>query len=413
MRARAVLLAAAAAAALLLPAGATAAPAPTTSAAATDHRPHVPVFAYFYQWFDAHSWRRAKIDFPLVGRYSSSDRKVLVHQVQQARSAGIDGFLTSWKGTPSLDMRLQMLLSVAHQQHFDVGVVYEALDFQRNPLPVQQVRSDITMLVDRWGNQLRSRYFGRPVVIWTGTDQFPVSAIASVKRALGDRAWLLASAKSAQEYDRVAGVVDGDAYYWSSAHPGTSYTRDRLTALSRAVHRHHGIWIAPATAGFDGRPLDHHRVVGRAGGQTLVRSLQDAFGSNPDAVGVISWNEWSENTYIEPGRRYGSQELDALRAYLLHGASAATALPPTTRRPAEPGPSLGAQGWTGARAGLVLAVGTVVAIVVLLTRARRPRHRGQTGGWAGGPPRERRPDEPATPERQKVGQSHRPGPPLA
>jgi hypothetical protein len=339
----------------------------------------VPTFAYFYQWFDRRSWRRAKIDYPLAGRYSSSNRAVLVRQVSQARSAGLDGFLTSWKGTPTLDARLQMLLDVARRQHFDVGVVYEALDFQRQPLPVAQVRSDLVMLLQRWGRQLRTRAFGKPVIIWTGTDQFPVSAIASVKRALGSRALLLASSKSAQEYDRVAGVVDGDAYYWSSAHPGTSYTRDRLAAISAAVHRHHGLWLAPATAGFDGRPLHHHRVVNRDGGRTILRSLADAFASRPDAVGVISWNEWSENTYIEPGRRYGSQELDALRTYLGNGESGPEATSTGTPRPAEPTRSASDPGWTGGRAALALVLASVVGAVALVRMPRFGRHRASRG----------------------------------
>jgi hypothetical protein len=336
---------------------------------------HLPVYAYFYQWFDHASWRRAKIDYPLAGRYSSSDRNVLVHQVEAARSAGLDGFLTSWKSTPSLDSRLQLLLDVAHEQQFDVGVVYEGLDFERHPLPLSQVRSDMLTLVDRWGSQLTSKYFGRPLIIWTGTDQWSVSAIRSVREALGQRAYLLASAKSAEDYDRVAGVVDGDAYYWSSANPGTSYTRERLAALSTAVHRDHGIWLAPATAGFDGRPLQHHRVVPRDGGQTLVHSLQDAFASRPSAVGVISWNEWSENTYIEPGEKYGTQELDALRSYLRPGATGAKA--DSLLVNVDPTPSLGDQGWTGVRAGTVLALGTGLCVLLLFRRAKRvtPTHR--------------------------------------
>ena len=51
----------------------------------------VPVFAYFYQWFNPSSWNRAKIDFPLLGRYSSDDVRVLRTQVRQARG-GSTGF---------------------------------------------------------------------------------------------------------------------------------------------------------------------------------------------------------------------------------------------------------------------------------------------------------------------------------
>src|SRR4051812_36518390 len=56
---------------------------------------HVPVFAYFYQWFNPSSWDRAKQDLPLIGKYSSDDPHVLRDQIEAARRAHIDGFLTS------------------------------------------------------------------------------------------------------------------------------------------------------------------------------------------------------------------------------------------------------------------------------------------------------------------------------
>ena len=36
--------------------------------------PPDPLFAYYYIWFNAGSWNRAKTDYPLLGRYSSDDR---------------------------------------------------------------------------------------------------------------------------------------------------------------------------------------------------------------------------------------------------------------------------------------------------------------------------------------------------
>ena len=30
-------------------------------------------------------------------------------------------------------------------------------------------------------------------------------------------------------------------------------------------------------------------------------------------IGVISWNEWSENTYVEPSMKFGTSDLDVLR----------------------------------------------------------------------------------------------------
>jgi hypothetical protein len=39
-----------------------------------------------------------------------------------------------------------------------------------------------------------------------------------------------------------------------------------------------------------------------------------AAAANPDVLGLISWNEFSENSYVEPSRRYGARYLEVLAA---------------------------------------------------------------------------------------------------
>jgi hypothetical protein len=331
---------------------------------------HVPVFAYFYQWFERSSWQRAKQDHPLAGNYSSDDPHVLRDQIEQARAAGIDGFMTSWKRTAPLDRRLELLLTIAASEKFSVGVVYQGLDFYRNPLPVATVQRDMTYLVGRWGARLHSSYFDRPVIVWTGTDQFSVAAVRTVRAALGRRAYLLAAAKSVEGYQRVAADVDGEAYYWSSSNPRSPSTLAKLDSMSAAVHRDHGIWFAPAAPGFDGRTLGHSRVIARDGGSTFRLSLDRAYASRPDAVGVISWNEWSENTYIEPGQRYRGEEVRVLREYL------AARTPRGTPDQGQAGPPVAPGWWTGLRAAVALTVICAVGLIVLLLVPHRPhRHR--------------------------------------
>jgi hypothetical protein len=335
----------------------------------------VPVYAYFYQWFNQSSWNRAKQDFPVAGKYSSDDPHVLRNQVRQAQAAGIGGFLTSWKRTDVLDRRLDLLLRVAGDERFGVGVVYEALDFGRRPLPVATVEADMTYLVQRWGAALSVDVASRPMIIWTGTDQYSVQDVQRVRSALAGRAELLAAAKSVAGYERIAGLVDGNAYYWSSADPTSAATSRKLADMGAAVHAHHGLWLAPAASGFDGRTLGHTRVIPRNGGATLRQSLANAFASSPDAVGVISWNEWSENTYIEPGERYGQQELITLRETL---RNAGVAVP----RPG--GVATGGYEWSGLRAVIALSTVSLLGMGVLSWRGRR-RARGRHSlvdvGW--------------------------------
>ncbi len=372
-------------------------PAATRAVAAdTQADGDVPVFAYFYQWFTPSSWNRAKSDYPLAGRYSSEDATVLRDQVRLARSAGIDAFLTSWKDTPTLDRRMDLLVRVARSEDFGLGVVYQSLDFTRVPLPVATVRRDLAHLLDRWGGDLTSTYFGKPVIVWTGTDQYTTADVHSVRAALGDRALLLASSHSVAGYERVARLVDGLAYYWSSADPGSAMTQTKMTAMAAAVHRHRGVWLAPAAAGYDGRTLGGTRVIERADGRTLIRSLENAYASAPDGVALISWNEWSENTYVEPGEKYGQRELVGLKNFLLGRGKI---VPPglTEADIARRDPSDGdvgspvadgrpvaesrrAAGWTGGRAALALALfslGVLPVISLLGHRRAQANHRGR------------------------------------
>src|SRR5438093_1448565 len=78
----------------------------------------IPTLAYYYIWFDVKSWDRAKIDYPLLGRYSSDDLAVMQQHVQWAKAAGINGFIVSWKNTDVLNRRLGQLIDLAEKENF-------------------------------------------------------------------------------------------------------------------------------------------------------------------------------------------------------------------------------------------------------------------------------------------------------
>jgi hypothetical protein len=285
--------------------------APALPRATTKPRPLV--LAYYYIWFDPTSWQRAKSDLPLLGPYSSDERKVIHQHVTSAKQAGIDGFLVSWKHTVKLDRRLQLLADEAAKQNFRLGIVYEGLDFERRPLPIARVRDDLAFFEKTFARQRPFALFEKPLVIWSGTWEFKTADIASVTRARRPHLLVLASEKSVKGYSRVGDIVDGNAYYWSSVDPqGHASYPEKLAAMSESVHQHHGLWIAPVAPGFDGKLLGHTRVVPRRGTATFDAEWNTAVQSSPDALGVISWNEFSENTYIEPSRNYGTQALSDL-----------------------------------------------------------------------------------------------------
>jgi hypothetical protein len=321
------------------------------------------VLAYYYIWFNATSWNHAKIDYPLLGRYSSDERSVMAQHVRWAQEAGIGGFIVSWKSTPVLDRRLATLVGVAARAHFRLAIIYQGLDFHRRPLPVARVRADLEWFARRYGRAAPFRLYDRPLVVWSGTWRYTPAQVASVTGAVRDRLLVLASEKNAAGYARLAGAVDGDAYYWSSADPlHTPGYAAKLRAMGRTVHRSGGIWIAPAAPGFDARAIGGTKVVPRRGGATLRRALDDATASSPDLIGLISWNEFTENSDVEPSSAHGFQSLHVLADVLHAHVPTAGDLDSSQSSP------------TGARYGLPLLIGFVAVLLggtALMSRRRR------------------------------------------
>lgn len=302
------------ASALLLTQPTSAAPL-TTPAPSESARPQVPVLAYYYIWFNASSWNRAKRDWPTVGRYSSDEQSIMRKHVRAAKAAGINGFLVSWKSTPLLNDRLAKLIQVAREENFTLGIVYQGLDVNREPLPVARVLNDLTAFDKRWGNDSVFDLYGQPLVVWAGTWRFTLPEIRSVSQAVRPSLQLLASEREIDRWSGVGPLVDGNAYYWSSVDPRRDrHALTRLSKIGAAVHATHGLWIPPAAPGFDARLIGGQRAVSREGGNTLRTEWANALKSSPDAIGLISWNEFTEGTYVEPSREYGDIALRTVAA---------------------------------------------------------------------------------------------------
>ena len=274
---------------------------------------NTPLYAYYYIWFDTGSWNRAKRDYPLLGRYSSDEQSVIRQHIRWARQAGINGFIVSWKDTPALDRRLQLVAAEAERQDFKLAIIYQGLDFERRPQPVARIARDLDFFIRRYADSEVFDAWSKPVVAWSGTWKFTPDQIRSVTSRFRDRLTILATERNPAAYEAKASLFDGDAYYWSSVNPDTfpGYEQ-KLRTMSEVVHAHGGLWFAPAAPGFDARMVGGRTVVERKGGETLRRQLDAAQSADPDALGLISWNEFSENSHVEPSRRYGMTALHVI-----------------------------------------------------------------------------------------------------
>lgn len=273
----------------------------------------IPTLAYYYIWFDSTSWRRAKTDFPLLGNYSSDDRAIMRQHIRWAKAAGIDGFIVSWKSTDVLNRRLGQLIDLSEEENFKLVMIYQGLDFERDPLSADHVAADMDYFIKHFADSRVFDLFPKPVMIWSGTWKFNEQDIERVTRDRRDSLLILATERNQDGYLRLADFVDGNAYYWSSVNPDTfpNYL-GKLSGMGEAIHEHGGLWIAPAAPGFDARLVGGTSQVERKDGETFRTEINTAMNSSPDALGIISWNEFSENTHIEPSQEFGSQYLNIL-----------------------------------------------------------------------------------------------------
>ena len=352
-------------------------PIPARGAPGSAPPPATALFAFYYIWFDPGSWDRAKTDYPQLGRYSSDDPRIVRQQIEWAKSAGIGGFIVSWKDTPTNDRRLRLLMGAAREANFKLALIYQGLDFSRKPLPASQVAADFVTFRDQYASDpVFYRMGGKPLTIWSGTWAFTHADVARVTGPVRDSLLVLNTEKSVADYHRVADVTDGDAYYWSSVNPATNPNyATKLADLSRAIHQDGKYWIAPFAPGFDARLVGGTSTVDRKDGQTLRTEYGAAVRSSPDLLGLISWNEFSENSYVEPSQKYGARYLDVLRELRQTPVPQPASATDSSGEPADAqttSPNWPRYWPTAVLVGFPL----ILAIGVGLVAARRRRHRG-------------------------------------
>src|SRR5436190_13158434 len=110
------------------------------------------------------------------------------------------------------------------------------------------------------------------------------------------------------------------------------------------------------------------RIVPRNDGQTLRTQMAAATAAQPDVIGLISWNEFSENSYVEPSRKYGTRYLEVLAGINGRQVKLATDIDSAD-------PSTGGPGWQVPLLGL-LAIGVGGAVLGVRKRESSRQKRG-------------------------------------
>ncbi len=328
-------------------------------------KPLTNVYVHYYLWWTAQHWRdklgpsypysqspspqpgsissagcqptvqypgATIVDLPTEGLYDQALTATYDRHIATAAAAGIRGFLASWKGTgkkdqnprgPGYDQRLDLLVSrvnaynATHSPHFGLGLALAAFgDYNRSAADIE---SDLAYFSQRYAKSdaFRNDYSDKPLVMWLDSRKYKVETVHDVSSAARPSLYLLGD-ETSSSWDRDGEFLDGSSYYWSTQNPQSKFSQSAISTLADKVHAAGKPWLAPFIAGYN-KELAGGGCVPRNGIRTLDSIWAMNSASKPEGWFGISWNEFVENTYLEPSQAYGTTYLDELSRLIRTG----------------------------------------------------------------------------------------------
>jgi hypothetical protein len=292
---------------------------------AQSERPQVWA-VYLSFWTGPQSWEDVADfldDLPLLGKYNSKLPATAAQHIAQAQTYGLDAFLVSWFGVDervTTTPALLNLLARAEEASFAIGALIDVYNpaFNRD---YERLSASLAFLMENViDSSAYLRYQGKPVIAFAFQNEarFTVQQWRDLRQRHDPqrRTWWIAEGLNA--CCLYADAMDGMYAFnmaWASGN-ADYYIAERNLTLERGA----SLYIPSISPGWDedkiARAESRPRPTSprsRAEGQFLAKAWQAARQTEREIVIISTWNEFMENSHIEPSERYGTRMLETLR----------------------------------------------------------------------------------------------------
>ncbi|WP_435360053.1 glycoside hydrolase family 99-like domain-containing protein [Haloarchaeobius sp. DFWS5] len=306
------------------------------------------VGAHYYPWYGGQPphWSSGYRSSPILGEYDSADEAVVNQHVEWATTHGIDWFSVSWWGPESYsdETLRESVLDAARWRDVVFSILYEPtgrfetipVDFD-DPGERRQLADDFAYLAETYFDEPNYlRIDGRPVVYLWIAQAFHGDverAIQMARDAVGDGVYVLADSPIVEQpatfdYGPFDGVTDYSAVYAdetvTAERSYADLTFEQQSQWYRATRAGETDFVPAVLPGFDDRAIrpDAGNPVLERSPERFRRCCRDTrrmYEPELNAVLVTSFNEWHEETQLEPGESYGDTYLDIVDETLATG----------------------------------------------------------------------------------------------
>jgi glycosyltransferase involved in cell wall biosynthesis len=318
-----------------------AAAAPTPSAAPTLTGPLVG--AQYYLWygegFGSAHWNDNPAtgyvgDHPIAGYYGSTAGETITQHLKQAEAMGLDYLVLNLhmdeNGPNTLESTaIDHMFAVAAARRSPVRLAVQLAPYADDPATLVSMIARIETSLSRHPNYLRLD--GRPVLFWFWSAAFDKqSGVLDTIRDAQAFTHIASSLRlpvGSGERELTGGVFDGFAPY-SPLELAEEDHREGVWDMGYRLAIESGMrWrVAAASPGYDDSALadprrlgNPRRIISRRAGDTYRQALSwvERLDPAPHLVTISTFNEFHENTHIEPTTAHGNLYTDLTRDFVV------------------------------------------------------------------------------------------------